>query len=119
MGMGTLRRVSAPRGWKNAPQAAGWRGRIHGREGQVMRIRTLRRRAITNCAVASLCATVAGCTFGRRVGSDPVEFNKSLADANNRILLLNVARASKKHPLYFSEVSELNEALKVTGGLDL
>jgi len=34
------------------------------------------------------------------------------------MLVLNVARASKKHPLYFSEVSELNEALKVTGTLD-
>lgn len=69
-------------------------------------------------AAALLPIPMAGCTFSKRVGSDPVEFNKSFADANNRLLLLNIARASRNHPLYFSEITELNQSLKASAGLE-
>jgi hypothetical protein len=63
-------------------------------------------------------AWLGGCAMGRRIAVDPITYNKSLAEASNRLLLLNIARASKNHPLYFTDVSEVNETLAngVEGG---
>lgn len=52
-----------------------------------------------------------GCAFPRAVVNDTLEFNTALAATQNDQLLLNIARASQKHPLYFTEVGSVSRTI--------
>ncbi len=56
------------------------------------------------------------CAFSRRIASDAVDYNKSVESAQNKVLLLNVVRASLGRPVYFTDFSQIRGNLK--GGFD-
>ena len=66
-----------------------------------------------------MLVVLAGCSFARPLGRNALEYNRTLANEANQQLLLNVARAAKKHPLYFTEISVLHREISGEGSLNL
>jgi hypothetical protein len=54
-------------------------------------------------------AVLASCTFAKPLAQDALSFNKSLAVAANRQLLLNALRASRKHAMFFTAVPQVTQ----------
>ena len=57
-------------------------------------------------------SVVAGCSFSDQIAQHAVAYNKSVARSENEMLLLNIIRASKQRPMYFTRVSELSGAFE-------
>jgi len=53
------------------------------------------------------------------VANRSISVNKGLESANNRMLLLNAVRASKRYPMVFSEVTQVSTSDPVTGSVGL
>ena len=60
------------------------------------------------CWVAGL--SLVGCTLSRPLAYHAVSYNKIVEIAQNRMLLLNVVRASKRHPMYFTGIGSITAA---------
>jgi hypothetical protein len=78
------------------------------------------KRALVAGLLAALTG-VGGCAFSRPIAMDAVAYNEDLATAQNEVLLLNIARASLKHPLFFSSVNSISRSLtsKVGGPVEI
>lgn len=46
-----------------------------------------------------------------------LEYNLAIEDASNRMLLLNVVRASKRYPMHFTAITDVNMSSPVSGSL--
>jgi hypothetical protein len=67
---------------------------------------------LTSIAVPLLCiALLSGCAFRPAVTADAVSFNRSVEDASNRLILMNILRAAMRMPMQFTELT------KVTGSI--
>lgn len=65
-----------------------------------------------------LCSLLAlspmGCTLSRPLAHHAVSYNISVENAQNRMLLLNILRASERHPMYFTGISSIAAAPSYT-----
>lgn len=61
-------------------------------------------------------ALLAGCAVPDRFADRAVDYNRSLEEAENRALLLNVLRAAADRPLYFTGFSALRGSMSVAVG---
>jgi hypothetical protein len=66
-------------------------------------------------AIAGLLL-LAACTVPDRFADRAVDYNRSLEDAENRGLLLNVLRAANDRPLYFTSFTALRGSMSVSLG---
>ncbi|MBX3490431.1 hypothetical protein [Parvibaculum sp.] len=64
---------------------------------------------------------LAGCNLALQEVTDASSYNKLIATTNDRMLLLNVVRASKGYPLYFTSIDAISANVMVQSefGLDL
>ena len=57
----------------------------------------------------TLCVTfIPSCNASHQIASDPVDYNRSAAKARDKMLLLNIARASNNMPMQFAAISSIN-----------
>lgn len=68
-------------------------------------------------SLGAVASGLLGCAFPRTIGQEAVEYNDVLARANNEVLVLNVARASMRHPIYFTGVGSLSRGISSSTGL--
>lgn len=54
------------------------------------------------------CLTLFGCVSAKRVTVSAVDYNRAVANSNDKILLLNIIRAAKSRPLHFSRIGKIN-----------
>jgi len=54
---------------------------------------------------------VTGCVYNPRFVPTAVHYNTVVADTNNKLLLLNIARSSNGEPLYFTRISAMRSAI--------
>lgn len=60
--------------------------------------------------------SIAGCTQ-LQLEHSAMSYNKAIAEYGNQEILLNAVRASKRHPLYFSQVSSISGQPRVSGAI--
>ncbi len=60
---------------------------------------------------------VAGCTQ-HQLEHSAMSYNKAISEYGNQEILLNAVRASKRHPLYFSQVSSISGRPQISGSVD-
>jgi hypothetical protein len=60
-----------------------------------------------------------GCTFSQHLARSAVDYNHSVEAASNEILLTNVIRASKHHPMVFSNISILRGNVSLSAAAKL
>ncbi len=83
------------------------------------------RRVIGNlCVLAILLCLVVGCAMipKDRMASTTADFNVVVERAQNQMLLLNIVRASKRYPLYFTSFNALRGNMSYnfsTGGINI
>lgn len=65
---------------------------------------------------AASAAALSACSFSQDIARHAVEYNKTIEQAENEILLLNIVRASKGRPMYFSRLVHFDGSLKATAG---
>lgn len=72
-------------------------------------------------SAALLCAALAACSFDERIADHAIKYNKTVEEANNSLLLLNILRARDRRPMHFTAFSQLRGklTLKSTGSLGL
>ncbi len=72
-------------------------------------------------SAALLCAVLAACSFDGRIADHAVKYNKTVEEANNSLLLLNILRARDRRPMHFTAISQLRGSLSQssTGSLGL
>ena len=59
--------------------------------------------------VTAVCMLVgASCSFHHNVAWDAIDYNRSMADAANGVVLLNVLRAKDREPMHFSHLSKIS-----------
>lgn len=63
-------------------------------------------------ALVPVLALATSCALPRTMTQDAVAFNRTLEDANNQMLLLNVLRARDRYPLYLTAMTALRGNLK-------
>lgn len=74
--------------------------------------------AIVTLGVAVLVTPLLGCTsFPTEVAEDTIEYNKSLAKAERTQLLLNVVRATKDQPIFFTSIPNLTQKISMDSNL--
>lgn len=95
----------------NAEHRSAWRA-THVR----LRSTPVRFRRLSMMCMAML---LAGCATQRDVARESVKFNKALALSSNRILLLNIVRASKNMPLVYSRLGSERNEIQGTIGSEL
>lgn len=59
-----------------------------------------------------------GCSFAPHIANDAVDYNLAQEKANNELLLLNVARAFRGYPMYFSGLTEVTGDLQFNSSLE-
>ena len=65
-------------------------------------------------------AVVQGCSVQRYpVSAHAVAYNKAAADAQDRMLLLNVLRARDRKPMHFTTLTDISGSTKLTSGVSL
>ena len=62
-------------------------------------------------SAALLCATLAACSFDQRIADHAVKYNKTVEEANNSLLLLNILRARDRRPMHFTAISQVRGSL--------
>ena len=70
-------------------------------------------------ATVILTSIVTGCGFPDKFRSRAVDYNRSFEQANNDALLLNVLRAAKERPLYFTGFNQIRGAMSAGLGSDV
>jgi hypothetical protein len=71
-------------------------------------MRTNRQVLLTACLGAGLSGWLAGCEVPRtNIATTTAQFNAVVEKAQNEMLLLNIVRASKRHPMYFTSFGAL------------
>ncbi len=82
-----------------------------------MRIRTVSR--LLNAVI--ICAGLAACSFNERIADHAIDYNKTVEEAHNSLLLLNILRAKDRGPMHFTAISQVRGklTLKSTGSLGL
>jgi hypothetical protein len=68
------------------------------------------------CAVVSLVA-LAGCSLAENVSPDVDTLSRAGAEAKNSNLLINIMRASRREPMYFSTLAVLRGSNSLSGSL--
>ncbi|HEX9444933.1 MAG TPA: hypothetical protein VGA73_12475, partial [Candidatus Binatia bacterium] len=66
--------------------------------------------------VFPLLFCLSGCVASTMITSRAVGYNKVVEDTNNQTLLLNVVRASYRHPMYFTGLTLLRGSQSVQAG---
>lgn len=69
-------------------------------------------------AIVGLAALLQACAPGEHVIGRAVNYNLALEEAENRALLLNIVRASKRRPLYYTAFDALRGDLTSTASLE-
>lgn len=64
--------------------------------------------------VGSLLLTVCACTLSRPLAYHAVSYNRTIESAQNRMLLLNIVRASYRMPMYFTGIGSITASLSYT-----
>lgn len=62
-------------------------------------------------SAALLCAALAACSFDERIADHAVKYNKTVEEANNSLLLLNILRARDRRPMHFTAISQVRGSL--------
>ena len=62
-------------------------------------------------SVALLCAAVAACSFDEGIAERAVKYSKTVEEANNSLLLLNILRARDRRPMHFTAISQVRGSL--------
>ena len=47
-----------------------------------------------------------GCATPQIISKEALGYNISIEESNNKMLLLNIIRSMKRHPMHFSRISE-------------
>jgi hypothetical protein len=80
-------------------------------------MQTKRQMFLTACLGAGLTGLLAGCSVPRRnIAITTTQFNEVVEEAQNEMLLLNIVRASKRHPMYFTSFGALRGKLSLAVG---
>ncbi len=58
-------------------------------------------------SAALLCAALAACSFDERIADHAVDYNKTVEEARNSLLLLNILRARDRGPMTFTAISQV------------
>ena len=75
-------------------------------------------RCAAKVVLVATALTLGACSqYG--VANRAISVNKGLESANNRMLLLNAVRASKRYPMVFSEVTKIDTSDPVSGSIGL
>lgn len=61
----------------------------------------------------------ASCSFSGSVASHPVEYNVAAAEARDKVILLNIIRASQGYPMQFSALSQVRGNLRASASLEI
>lgn len=72
-------------------------------------------------SAALLCAALAACSYNERIADHAVDYNKTVEEMNNSLLLLNILRAKDRQPMHFTALTQVlgRLTLKSTGSLGL
>ena len=62
-------------------------------------------------SLALVLAVLAGCTLSRPLAHHAVSYNRAVELAQNRMLLLNIVRASQRKPMYFTRIGSVTASL--------
>lgn len=74
---------------------------------------------IGRTSLALACAAaLSGCSFSSDIARHAVEYNRTIEQAENEVMLLNILRASKGRPMYFSRLVVVDGRLKASAGLN-
>ena len=60
------------------------------------------------CAALTIMFAVGGCSASKDLTSQAVSLNKAVEEAENKLLLLNIVRACKSSPMYFTGFTKLS-----------
>jgi|GEM_PF-1846667 len=78
------------------------------------------RTASVALAGATVVLLLVGCSLRKPLAYHAVEYNRVVEEAHNRMLLLNIVRASERRPMYFTAIGSITADLSYTassGGL--
>lgn len=70
-------------------------------------------------ACAAISLPLAGCASLRSTDQVAVDYNKSFANARNKVLLLNILRAGVHEPLQFSTMSSVSGTVGNSGSIEI
>ena len=76
----------------------------------------MRDRLLHAMIAIAILAALSGCSFSERISRDAVSYNVTVEDMQNRLLLLNVLRAMKRRPMYFTSLTQIRGSLRGTVG---
>jgi hypothetical protein len=68
-------------------------------------------------ALFGLGIAVAGCSAADKFGDRGVEYNAQILESQNKTILLNIVRASLRHPLAFTSLATVSGTASVSGQL--
>lgn len=75
-------------------------------------------RGLGAAALVLCCTWALGCaSTARPLASDSVSYNREFGAAQNELMLLNVVRASHRHPLFFTGVGEISQTREWSLGI--
>lgn len=72
-------------------------------------------------ACVSIVLGVSACAMGGKISDHAVEYNKSVEEASNAQLILNILRAADRRPMHFTAISQIRGSLTLssTGSLSI
>lgn len=62
-------------------------------------------------------AMLAGCSHGVQIEEHALDYNRTVENSENAMLLLNIVRAAKRRPMHFTRISALQSTLSSSAGL--
>jgi len=71
---------------------------------------------VTASMLVPMLLFLGACTVSRDLASEAVGLNMAVEEAENKLLLLNIVRASKRQPMYFTGFSKLSGNSGITEG---
>jgi hypothetical protein len=71
-------------------------------------------RALRLAAFVAIVGTAVACSFHRTLGEQAVDFNRSVAESESRVLLLNVLRSRDRLPQYYTGLTQIRGSLSGT-----
>jgi len=66
------------------------------------------------CAALVTLALLQGCTLSRPLARHAVSYNRTVEDAQNQMLLLNIVRAKERMPMYFTSIGGITTSVGYT-----
>lgn len=63
------------------------------------------------CTILPILVLLTGCTLGRPLAQHAISYNKTVENAQNEMLLLNVVRAKERMPMYFTAIGGITTSI--------